>query len=98
MDVHVREAQQLMRDLYGPRDAARGADATLLWLIEEVGELSQAMRGKGKHTKEEEFADVLAWLASLANVAGVDLERALLAKYPMVCPRCHAKPCACPPA
>lgn len=96
--MHLAEVQALMSDLYGTRDAARGADKTLLWLIEEVGELSQAMRGKGPHTKEEEFADVLAWLASLANVAGVDLERALLAKYPMRCPRCGANPCRCAPA
>lgn len=96
--MHIAEAQQLMRDLYGPRDAARGQEQTFLWLIEEVGELAQALRGKGQHTKEEEFADVLAWLLSLANVSGVDLERALLAKYPHHCPRCKAKPCACPPA
>jgi len=96
--MRVAEVQALMRDLYGPRDAARGAEKTFLWLVEEVGELSQALRGKGKHTKEEEFADVLAWLASLANVAGVDLERALEAKYGQGCPRCKAKPCRCAPA
>lgn len=96
--MHLAELQGLMRDLYGPRDQARGAELTLLWLVEELGELSQALRGKGQHSKDEEFADVLAWLASLANVAGVDLERALLAKYPMACPRCRGNPCRCPPA
>jgi NTP pyrophosphatase (non-canonical NTP hydrolase) len=96
--MHIAEAQALMRDLYGPRDAARGTERTFLWLVEEMGELSMALRGKGEHRKEEEFADVLAWLASLANVAGVDLERALLAKYPMRCPRCAGNPCRCPPA
>ena len=96
--MHIAEAQAMMRDIYGPRDLARGQERTFLWLVEEVGELAQALRGKGRHTKEEEFADVLAWLASLANVAGVDLERALLAKYPHACPRCRAKPCACAPA
>lgn len=96
--MRIAEAQQLMRDLYGPRDAARGREGTFLWLVEEVGELAQALRGKGRHTKEEEFADVLAWLLSTANVAGVDLERALLAKYPMRCPRCQANPCRCAPA
>jgi NTP pyrophosphatase (non-canonical NTP hydrolase) len=96
--MHIAEAQALMRALYGPRDAARGTEETFLWFLEEVGELSEALRGKGRHTKEQEFADVLAWLASLANIAGVDLERALLAKYPMRCPRCRGCPCACAPA
>ncbi|HEV8361328.1 MAG TPA: MazG nucleotide pyrophosphohydrolase domain-containing protein [Candidatus Thermoplasmatota archaeon] len=96
--MQIRAAQQLMRDLYGPRDAARGADATFLWLVEEVGELAQALRGKGAHSQQEEFADVLAWLLSLANVAGVDMQDALLRKYPMACPRCGANPCRCPPA
>ena len=96
--MRIADMQALMRDLYGARDEARGAERTFLWLVEEVGELAQALRGKGRHTKEEEFADVLAWLASLANVAGVDLEKALLAKYPMRCPRCGAMPCACAPA
>lgn len=95
--MRIADAQRLMRQLYGPRDAARGAERTFLWLVEEVGELSQALRGKGRHTEEEEFADVLAWLLSLANVRGVDVERALLAKYPMRCPRCAANPCTCPP-
>lgn len=93
--MRIREAQALMRDLYGSRDLARGPERTLLWLVEEVGELSQALRGKGAHRPGEEFADVLAWLASLANVAGVDLEAALLAKYGRGCPRCGGKPCAC---
>ena len=96
--MRIAELQRLMGDLYGPRDRARGAEQTFLWLVEEVGELAQALRGKGRHTKEEEFADVLAWLASLANIEGIDLEKALLAKYPLRCPRCQRNPCGCAPA
>jgi NTP pyrophosphatase (non-canonical NTP hydrolase) len=44
----------------------------------------------------EEFADVLAWLSTLATLLKVDLEEAALAKYGKGCPRCDTLPCACP--
>lgn len=78
--------QQLIRDRYFEVDNARGAAATFLWFSEEVGELAHALgrlhRGDAdRQNLEEEFADVLAWLATLANVAGVDLEQAVHRKY-----------------
>ncbi len=84
--------QQLIRDRYYATDSARGTAGTFMWLMEEVGELSTALMdnnpppGKPAPTAaqranlEEEFADVIAWLATLANINGVDLERAL-SKY-----------------
>ena len=45
-----------------------------------------------------EMADVLAWRVTLANVRGVDLEAAVLAKYGQACPGCDAVPCVCDPA
>jgi NTP pyrophosphatase (non-canonical NTP hydrolase) len=44
-----------------------------------------------------EFADVLAWLATLANIAGVNLDEAIAAKYGAGCPTCGRVPCACGP-
>jgi len=44
---------------------------------------------------QDEFADVLAWLASLANVVNVDLEAAALGKYRGKCPKCSQAPCNC---
>jgi NTP pyrophosphatase (non-canonical NTP hydrolase) len=82
----VRGFQELIRARYYATDAARGTPGTFMWLIEEVGELATALQDNapGKNPTaaqranlEEEFADVLAWLATLANVNGVDLERAL---------------------
>ncbi len=81
-----REFQGLIRDKYHTTDSARGVPGTFMWLIEEVGELATALQdnapGKFPTPEQranlaEEFADVLAWLTTLANVAGVDLERAL---------------------
>lgn len=85
-----------MAETYGARDAGRGPDGTFRWLAEEVGELARALRRGDAANLEHEFGDVLAWTASLANLAGVDLERAV-ARYADGCPKCGARPCTCPP-
>jgi NTP pyrophosphatase (non-canonical NTP hydrolase) len=87
--------QQLIRDMYLPRDVERGVEGTFMWLMEEVGELAAALRHGTKEEQAEEFADVLAWLATIANVSGVDLDRAVVDKYGSGCPGCHAIPCKC---
>ncbi|MGQ0553037.1 MAG: MazG nucleotide pyrophosphohydrolase domain-containing protein [Planctomycetota bacterium] len=93
--MRVQEFQALIERIYGAKDSARGTAGTFMWLSEEVGELSRALR-RGEHENlEEEFADVLAWLATLASMNGVDLERAAAAKYGAGCPRCRGTPCTC---
>ena len=89
--------QQMIRQMYGAKDAARGDAATFLWLTEEFGELATAMRSGTQEELALEMADVLAWLATLANIRGVDLEAAVWRKYGMACPGCRAVPCACDP-
>jgi NTP pyrophosphatase (non-canonical NTP hydrolase) len=88
--------QAAMRATYGDRDAARGVDATFRWLTEEVGELARAIRTGDRDNLELEFSDVAAWLASLANLLDVDLDTAV-ARYDEGCPKCHRRPCECPP-
>ncbi|MFA6134268.1 MAG: MazG nucleotide pyrophosphohydrolase domain-containing protein [Phycisphaerae bacterium] len=73
----IREFQDFIRAKYYPTDSARGTPATFMWFIEEVGELSTALAGDDDLNKEEEFADVLAWLCTLANINDVDLEKAI---------------------
>ena len=73
----IKEFQQLIRDRYEQRDRQRGTPATFLWFIEEVGELATALAGDDQANKAEEFADVLAWLTTLANINDIDLETAL---------------------
>ena|SRR5581483_2338173 len=87
--------QRLIRDTFGAKDSRRGVEGTFMWFMEEVGELSAALRGGPKEELAAEFADVLAWLATLANIAGVDLEAAVRAKYGGGCPGCRRSPCAC---
>ena len=86
--------QQLMRDTYGERDRARGTAASVAWLTEEVGELAQAIRKGTSAQQVEELADVLAWLASLAEQLGVSLSEAAT-RYANGCPRCGNVPCSC---
>ena len=75
--MDIRDFQQLINQRYGRRDRQRGTPATFMWLIEEVGELATALSGNDAANKEEEFADVLAWLCTLANINDVDLEKAI---------------------
>jgi len=93
--MHVREFQDMMRQIYFHHDSKRGPKGTYLWLAEEVEELGEALKGEDKKALEKEFADVLAWLASLANVVDVNLEKAAIAKYNQRCPRCKQVPCEC---
>lgn len=84
--MHIHEFQQIIRDRYLATDSERGVPKTFLWLTEEIGELAHALaqRERGKEDRanlEEEFADVLAWLTTIANVCGIDLEAAIRAKY-----------------
>jgi NTP pyrophosphatase (non-canonical NTP hydrolase) len=74
--MHITEFQQLISERYEKRDRLRGTPATFMWFIEEVGELATALASDNKKNKEEEFADVLAWLCTLANINDVELEKA----------------------
>lgn len=93
--MDLAEFQTLIRDMYSDKDVARGIDGTFMWLIEEVGELASALREGTEQDKREEFADVLAWLATIANVAGVDLADAVREKYAAGCPGCGDRICSC---
>ena len=72
----VQEFQKQIEAIYFARDSARGTWSTFGWMVEEMGELSRALRGKSAKNLEEEFGDCFAWLASLASMQGVDLARA----------------------
>ena len=81
--------------MYMEKDVERGIDGTFMWLMEEVGELAAALRSGSEADKSEEFADVLAWLTTIANVAGIDLNDAIRGKYGDGCPSCQQYVCQC---
>ena len=93
--LSLRDLQSLIKEMYGPKDVARGVDGTFMWLMEEVGELAAALREGTPDELALEFADVLAWLATIANVAGVDLDAAVRKKYGSGCPGCGQFSCRC---
>jgi NTP pyrophosphatase (non-canonical NTP hydrolase) len=97
-DISLGDFQQLIRGMYLEKDLARGVDGTFMWLMEEVGELAAALRSGTHEDRLGEFADVLAWLATIANVAGVDLSEAVSRKYGSGCPGCGHLVCSCPDA
>ena len=94
--MQISEFQEMMRNLYFKRDSQRGIQGTYEWLVDEVAELGEEIKkGTDKQATEKEFADVIAWLASLANIMNIDLQTATLNKYNYKCPKCQQTPCQC---
>ena len=92
--MDLAHLQDLVERTYGDRDRARGVPSTVAWLCEEVGELAQAVRKGSPEQQALEFADVLAWVATLANQMDIDLDEAI-STYATGCPKCHQIPCRC---
>jgi len=95
-EISIRSLQTLIREMYFEKDAERGVDGTFMWLMEEVGELAAALRSGTPAEIREEFADVIAWLVTIANIVDCDLTAALSEKYGSGCPGCGKFVCTCP--
>jgi NTP pyrophosphatase (non-canonical NTP hydrolase) len=93
--ISLEDFQALIRQMYFEKDVARGVDGTFMWLMEEVGELAAALREGTPEDQAAEFADVLAWLTTIANVVNVDLAAAVRRKYGAGCPGCGQFVCTC---
>ena len=96
--MKISEFQDLIKNLYYHQDYNRGIEKTFIWLVEEVGELARNLKRENKLNKRrisEEMADIIAWTNSLANLLEIDLEEALLEKYPSICIKCGKNPCCC---
>jgi NTP pyrophosphatase (non-canonical NTP hydrolase) len=98
--ITFSDFQALIRNMYFDKDEARGVEGTFMWLTEEFGELASALRkfAQGENNRDnlgEEFADVIAWLTTIANVVGIDISSELAKKYGTGCPGCHCLVCCC---
>jgi NTP pyrophosphatase (non-canonical NTP hydrolase) len=95
--MRITEFQNLIKDLYFQKDYNRGIKATFIWLIEEIGELAEIINNPqvNRERASEELADIIAWTNSIANLLNIDLEDALLKKYPNICIKCKSNPCIC---
>ncbi|MGB4727691.1 MAG: MazG nucleotide pyrophosphohydrolase domain-containing protein [Thermogutta sp.] len=97
-DITFSDFQRLIRKMYFEKDVARGVEGTFMWLVAELGELAEALRSGTAEEKAQEFADVVAWLTTIANVSNVDLTAAIRKKYGQGCPGCGRFVCVCPDA
>lgn len=93
--MEINSFQKLIEKIYFDKDSKRGREGTFSWLVEEVGELSRALRREDGEMLRGEFADVFAWLVSLASLCGINLEEEASAKYCAGCPKCCKIPCEC---
>ena len=75
--MEISALQNIVKERYFKTDSERGIYHTALWFHEEVGELSSAIASGDKQNAKEEFADVLMWLLTLANLMEVDMEEAI---------------------
>lgn len=79
--LEMKCLQNAIKDSYLQRDLERGLFETFSWLVEEVGELAEALRTGDRSLIIDEIADVIAWTISIANILGIDVEEALKKKY-----------------
>lgn len=95
--MRISDFQNLIKDLYFKQDQKRGINASFIWLIEEIGEFARILRSKEINivNASEELADIVAWTSSIANLLDIDLESAVLKKYPGICFKCKSNPCTC---
>jgi NTP pyrophosphatase (non-canonical NTP hydrolase) len=96
LELTFGDFQTILHRMYGEKDARRGVEGTFMWLMEEVGELSTALREGNQAELAGEFADVIAWVTTLANLRGINLTEALANKYGGGCPGCRHFVCRCP--
>jgi NTP pyrophosphatase (non-canonical NTP hydrolase) len=80
-ELTINGFQKHISERYEKVDRERGWPKTFAYFIEEVGELATALTGDDRANLEEEFADVVAWLCTLANISDVDLSAAIQRKY-----------------
>lgn len=93
--LKIKEAQNLIKEIYFEKDSKREFTKNVLWFIEEVGEFLQSIRKGDKLKMEEETADTFAWFLTLCNLLNLNLEEVFAKKYLIFCPRCKKKPCEC---
>ncbi len=93
--MKISEFQRIIKKIFYDKDVKRGIDGTFRWMVEEIGELARSIKKMDKKKMEEEIADIFAWLCSIANLVGIDIEENTVKKYPGVCSKCGNCPCEC---
>jgi len=64
----VEDLQQIALNIYGKYNI----DKSLLWMVEEVGEVIASIRKKhSKETVQEEIGDLIAWIFNICNILDI---------------------------
>jgi nucleoside phosphorylase/NTP pyrophosphatase (non-canonical NTP hydrolase) len=104
----LNEWQQMFNDIYERETVTANTGRSTLGLLEELGELAEAVRVFDKYPKyfAGEAADVFSYLMGFANEHRLrlqidgqvpfDFESAFLLRYPGLCMQCGHPICICP--
>ncbi len=79
--MEFSEIKKKIKEKYGRIDKKSGPLFLLSVFFEEAGELAEVVRRKERDKIEEELADCLFMIISLANYFEVDIEKRLIEKY-----------------
>lgn len=87
----VKDCQAYISQLYPNKD--RDTSYICGYAVRHIGYLSKSLTQRQPASKE--FVRAISWLLALANDLSVDIETAILQRYPSVCPYCLAPHCEC---
>ena len=88
--------QEMFEELYGERNSHKTVEEVFLHVVEEAGELAEALRKDTLDEIKENIPDVFAWLCSFATHRKLNLEEVVWHKFPNVCPYCFKQEnCLC---
>ena len=89
----ISQFQNYISNLYRDVNEPRPIEYLYSYLFRTSAYLSRII-GEQKDAKEH-FIKVFSWLFAISEKLNIDLEHALVRKYPNMCPYCMAKPCVC---
>ena len=87
----IREFQGYFREIYPNNDLSE--DYIYAYFSRTVSYLCKNL--SSRHNSTDSFIETVAWLFSLANKFEIDIQEAVLRRYPGVCHYCISRPCQC---
>lgn len=90
----ISDIQAGLEQIYSDVNEELETDTVLLRLAENVGYLARSIRLDASET-DYWLTKSLTWLVALCNKIEIDVQTAILARYPKMCPDCVEKRCLC---
>jgi len=106
LDWSLTDWSRHLEALYGARNRENGIQNVMNRLFKEISEIFSLTMDipfiKPDGTLDEierefalELADTLSWAIAVANMVGVDIEKAVLDRFGDKCWNCKKNPCEC---